>query len=1204
MKTRRIYMVMLGLMISFSLILSGCSGKGISGLFGFGKSKSNTTVISGKVSLSGSLSSKPNMATLSSAPVGMPGTRKYQSSEIPVDGLSTTLNASQQKSALSGAVVDLYDANHPEWLYPVSTGSCDDNGDYELSSMTNVEYNQTTAYKEGDPIPAGNYTLVAHKEKFGERPLVAVQSIVNSFSGNVSGLMFEILPSDVSPVVSTMFGVAKNTNGTMTWGNLNQAKGAVTALAPNDAIQITFSMPMLRETLDAIVMSPKVSGKWTLSADWLTATYYLDPGASMTPDTVYTVTIYGNDDTGAHAQVANVYGNAIDHTSVGTFKTSSSADTMSPSLQWNRPTVAEMGDKIDCAEIPFRIESTELLDVNGITLEGVASKKDADGNPVTIGVKPGVLYLGKNNTGLYVYEFVLGQPLMLDTTYNLTVKDGKDLAGNPMGNLPGKITTKNAAQTPGIDPNASEATQNLQAQVKTVFAKWVRALNDRNLAQFQNVMNGDFVMEYGAAIHGTDVTNDVNRDGKYSFSEFSKMIATSFAGWDYCGTSITGAISPTLGMHINLNPLDNTADFEFTLTSTNLINSQECTDAAPQGTLYATVKYQNSAWRIIRASQDIDTRNKSLIISNFIPATLTQYTGNIAPDARDISDGAKLDAVPDTPSTPVPQGIYAEFAWDAVPGVESYVLVLVDAREPWRGRAVAFPKTVLKAKTTDSWNEDLYKGGLGGRDVSAQFGLKGTGSTEYVIGGRYYWEVIGFGTTAFDAISTKQAFELLKDITAVSTVKNFGIAGQYPELRVQVRAGSLASSAPISYSEIIGGYDVGSAFRAHLTIETGNKGVLNGDVTVWGSSATNYPLLFDAVTGVATQTVVLYKGINMLSSCDAGSATQTRLCKKFTIVTTKGLAPEIEVWDVSDDTGNTIIGDATNFFTATVGAKKATISGGVSDPNVEAVTLSLINPHLGADSVVSAPVTTDAGGNRVYTADVDIYNGINWITITGNSGAPKYIDYRTGLGISAPTGKAWIPPIEITSVADVSTDSTPGLADKTADYGTSSDWTAAVGASSTVKINGKFKVASQGKYSTWCNGQNLQGAVTSAGDGTFGVIIPVFYGWNAVTILDFNGKAYTLNIYTETAKKFIPLKITAIDGKPYYAPSDGTLGEYSTTGCSVTITGTASPDKTPVLVWQGSDGTSGFFEPIFLSPDSSGNFTGTLPVVNTQSGAA
>ena len=224
MKKRMFLTSILLSILIVAMALSGCSGKGVGGIFG--SSSSGTTVVSGKVSLSSSILSKSGqLNSMFSVPSAQPGTKSFkeQSEQLTVSGLSNVLLAPLQASALLGARVDLYDADHPEWLYPVASGVTDQNGNYTLSTMTNAALNSGTTYNDGDPIPAGKYTLVAHKEL--GKPVIAVQSLVKEFSGDLNIVDFEVLPSDASPAVVSMFGVSKNHDGTQTFGGSSTYSG-------------------------------------------------------------------------------------------------------------------------------------------------------------------------------------------------------------------------------------------------------------------------------------------------------------------------------------------------------------------------------------------------------------------------------------------------------------------------------------------------------------------------------------------------------------------------------------------------------------------------------------------------------------------------------------------------------------------------------------------------------------------------------------------------------------------------------------------------------------------------------------------------------------------------------------------------------------------------------------------------------------------
>lgn len=1168
------------ILLSFLVVMSGCSGSGKGGSSGSG---SGTTVVSGKVTLSATvIGQKPSLKEMFAVPPAKPGTKAYRemSGNLPVAGLNKVLFAPGDPTPLSNATVELYDADHPEWLFPVATGVTDGSGDYSLSTMTNASQNSGATYANGDPIPVGKYTLIAYKVGLG-KPVVAVQTIVTEFDGGIPNVNFEVLDSDIAPAVISILGLPKNKDGSQTWGT------ASTTHPANSAVQVTFSMPMMREYLSAISLTSSdggtvPTGKWSLSADWRIATFYLDEGQMFSIGKTYAITIYGANDAGGHSKVINVYGNNIDSTAICQFK-ASALDVISPSVQWNSPTVIEMGNLVDVTQ-SFRVESNEILDVNKLSLRGVPS----------IGVKPGVLFLGKSSAGLYVYEFDLGAPLQLDTEYRLTVSGGKDLAGHTMNLLNGTIRTNDAENTPGIDPASSPDTQNLQAAVKAIFGKWVRSLDDRNLAQFQGMMSPEFYMEYDAAM-GIDSNSDINRDGRYSFSEFSNMISRSaFLQWDYCGTRITGTISPVSGTYINVFPgeLPPRADFEFKLNATNVLNSRECSQAAPRESLYATLRYKNGVWKIVRASSGIDTRDKTIQSPDLLLASLYQINNaSSAPFSTTsgaLSDGYKFDGVPNMPNNDNIEDIAIKYSWDPMPGVTTYVLVIMDARKPWIGRAVAFPSSITTVRSDERWIIDI-----GGTDVSQKFGLgsdnpMGGGSQiTYVGGGQYYWEVIGFSTITSVDMPSKTRTALLQDIKSTSFLRNYSIAGSYDELHIQVKPGTNLNATPVTYSEVLNGYDLKNSGWATLTVYSPNK-VSGGNMSVYGSQYTQIPIIFDAA-GQSTFTVSLYQGWNWVNICDNGDYNavppKLPLCKSFSVLTTGGIPPVIQIWEVIDDTGATLAGDAAQYFVAEPGATKVTIKGITTDPSVPNLNLNLWN-QSGAYSSAQAQMTCGPSTCEFTFADLDIYQGENWINLYGQ-GAQWY---NANMGIYADTGAVWVPPISVTNVTETTL---------RAQYPNSSDWDSDPGSDFTVTITGKFKIPANGTYSTWAEGGYKNGTLNALSDGSFSLNVLLYNGWNYISLYDSQSAWYGVNIYATNGKPVIKPVITTIDGVAYNAS-----GSASVSQCVVKIDGTAVLGQMNINVsgyGQMAIGLGSFYE--YQTTQSTGaadpgNFTIYVPVAS------
>ena len=297
----------LSVLISVAFLLVGCGGGGGGG--GTGGGGATTTSVSGKVTLSGTAKAAIYSATLANKVTASKSSKTYKPMDtgLPMQKVLSTGGVSAAQGLVS-AVVELYDADKPEWLYPIGVALTDADGNYTLDKLTNSALNVnpdgSAPYTNNAAIPAGNYTIIASKYDTGTlKLLVAVQAIVKKFEGTVAGNDLTAQDSDAVPTVTSMLGLAKNSDGT--YGS------SATPLPQNAAIQITFSMAMGRiSVIDASTIKDSagvsVPGKWKVSPDLLAVTFY--PFSALTPNSVYTVTIGGGK---SQKTAKNMYGKPI-----------------------------------------------------------------------------------------------------------------------------------------------------------------------------------------------------------------------------------------------------------------------------------------------------------------------------------------------------------------------------------------------------------------------------------------------------------------------------------------------------------------------------------------------------------------------------------------------------------------------------------------------------------------------------------------------------------------------------------------------------------------------------------------------------------------------------------------------------------------------------------------------------------------------------
>ncbi len=1178
--------------LSTILLLSGCGTD-----TGGGSADSGTT-ISGKVTLSGVVASgkAKQLKAMSQVAKGNPNSKMYKASLASQDGQRYSfLPSVPVGKAFAYAKVSLYDADHPEWLSPVASTATDADGNYTLSTLSNAADNGN-AYVDGDPIPGGHYTLIAYDVDPASGALVAMQTVAQDFSGSVTGNDLEAVPSDIAPTIDKVVGQSKNLDGTESWGNASD-------IATNAGIQVSFSMPMARDTVTGggIELSPAEAGKWEISPDWLTATFHPDDGA-LEPSTTYTITVKG-DDTYKGSAVQNVYFNRLAKTATGTFTTRADADTTAPTVTFSVNSGATGVD----VTTPLTLTPSELLDVSRLSMSLSPS----------VGSKPIVLYSFDDTN--HVYELILASPLTLGTHYTGTISGAKDLAGNAMSDITVDFTTSSGiSAVTNVSTDADVAT--VQAAAADVFQRWVTAMDKHDLPKMQSLMAGHFAMDYDLA-NGFDSETDINRDGIYSLDEFSKMLSQAFLIWDKdsCDTTITGSIVGD----INADAANSKADFEFKLDGTSTVGGQDCSDATPKESLFATVRKISGIWKVEHASDGIDTRNQTVdqatVLSVLSPAEDTII--------KDQPQGPPLFCDDPQPATQTDVCSTAsqtalKFEWTAVSDAASYVFIVMDAKDPSAGMAMVLPSD----KSVLDFGDPNLKGDNGpGYDVSEDFGFHNEFRARP--GSELYWQIAALGNNTVDMIKNGRNSSLPKDVTAISKMRRALISGVYHDMSVAMTLAD--GTTPVTYSEIAHGFKLaklaGNTGTVNITVTTendpdpttGNPGVLRVDgafrqeLMLDFNPATNQNVTAGTTTRngqtlntyAVTVPVQLSIGQNHVFVADMYDPMQYHetpksLAMDFNIHTDQGLAPIVDITSVTDvtvpATPTALTGDAWDYYMAPTGATTIKIAGTVNTAyNANQLNINLWNDELQANVHQGVPVDPTTGA---FSVTLDIYHGNNWIGVDGGvcekANAANCSWATDHVGVNTDTGAVYVPPISLTSVAD-GADATVMLT-ATEAKGNYARYDASTIASNTLTITGKMvnfrDPADSTRHPTYGAGSEggWQGGDLSVdSSGNFTITMELFRGYNHVDIQDVAGSWFGMEIYTSAGKPVIKPVIDTIDGTTFVPSTNGGPATASVDNCAVTITGTAKKGEVNVN-WSGFDGTQYYWESQRVQADGTG----------------
>jgi len=1136
------------LVLSFCMVLAGCSGSGVGGSFGGG---SGATVISGKVALSSSLSLKATMNASSAAQKIMASKTsmalKPQSPSMSMQKLLTAVGVNAALVSLPSATVELYDADKPEWLYPIAVDVADSSGNYTLQTLVNMENNPnpdgSAPYQNGDSIPAGNYTVIATKistDALGAPVLlVAVQAIVKNFSGEVIGNDLTAQDSDAVPGVATMLGLSANDDGSF--------GSATTPLARNAAVQITFSAAMSRlSVMQASTITDSagigVSGKWKMSPDLVTATFY--PFSSLAPNQVYTVKIGGGK---AQTTAQNVYGKPIPSTVKGYFK-ASLMDVTPPTAIRKRPTSKEKSNM--SITNPLRIAADEPLDINTIRL---------DSDP-SIGDRPSIKYIGiseapEDASYPYMYELIPSGALALGKTYSLTVRGGKDMAGLTMDVLNFSFTVE--ATTSGVSGAPGSAEEAAQLGVKNVLGKWINAMNARNTTLLTSYMSGDFFW-----INDTSKgmsRDDLNRDGRMSLNEFTTMLTNWFDNLEYCGSTITEEIVGD----IVVNGSTATVAFNLNMTNANTTD-RTCSDSGPKNTLYASMELINSAWLL--------TRGSDMVIAQFPqPLKVIELTSP--------ANGAQFAE----PSAASP--VNPDFTWNEpqlaagdLP-VATYLVILIDTKSPWQetGWAALVKPSALfspsvKFNPTPGDYGDVIVLGFGNSSGGNSLGFRNS-INEILAGGNYSWAVLGFHTKSLEDFKLMN-FDPSDYLFASSKSLNFSVAGVYKELALTVSNGSTV----YTYLDNSNGYSVGSSATVDLVVTTPNTGATTCNLSLYGYTSKNIQAPF--INSAATFTGVELSDNNNSVSVSDGMG----LWKNFQIYTTGGAQPMItytvNAYNCSANPANLAGPDSWSNYTSTDACTVdifATVNGSTS---ISQLSVNVGNDNDNGKYSKSLSVTPGVGVNIL---NVPVYNGRNWISLYGYDSSSQK-SHNNYFGIETAAGSVYVPPITATVVGSAPTSSSMSIAY----YNVVSAGTATIDV-----VMPNIAVSGGGwSQSVDPNWSFITNSTISSSSDSFTVTL--YTGWNYISLYDNSGNNYYLFIYTTGGTKFTPPNvINFVGGKAL--DSSGTV---TTTSCSVLVQGAVNPAKftgTPgLIVYLNSYNpatSASVWESSTSVPDGAGNYS-------------
>jgi len=1227
------YRILIACIISVMFVLSGCAKNGGGdGAANATSATPATTSVSGKVTLSsvaaggGNIGFKARLKTtyppmakaLPGRPLGKVTKGTQQSHMRKLNKLVTEV-VNRREKAISGIRVQMFDADKPEWLYPIAEStSAGAEGAFTLDTLVNAAANGN-AYTDDDPVPSGKYTIVAVGQDCSDksatdetypfpdptdtvcagnsyRIVVGIQAVVKEFAGDITGNDLSVQSSSGRPKVVSIVGERVIDLDPEADGSY-----VLSGVKANGNIQIVFNTAMKRsKTPSAIKLmdgSTEVAGVWKMSPDLTIATFY--PDADLVEGTTYTLTVDSNN-------ASNYYGNSLSSDFVATFA-AEAKDLFAPNADKVKPAHASTDvDLVETIAIQFNepIDTTNLLVTSSATKDGVTTLNG-------LGARPAVRPLGDN-----WYQIIPANPLQLDSFYELTVSGVTDLAGNAMIDKTWQFTT--IAQSQGvlpIDENStpeeiSQATT--QAEVKSIVANWVSAINNSDQGLFGSMLSADFVMEFNqegvCSRQPSEIcTHDADRSKNLDFDEFMNFIDAWFAqndklsGWtgDDSGIHIVGNVpqsaDPALvGQEIKVDIEAGSAAFEFNLQYVDA-NGDVIADADVIK-LFLALKNINGVWAITTiGDREIGPERAAGSIAELASATLTTAPVGALPEAtRNIT----FDFVP-------------------VTGATSYAVVLNDLSDPsgstgWIGVVDA------ASLTTDST-------GVATLNYTSVADLDGTDGTlampggtngpfdrevgQLKDGGAYGWTVVAFGSIVADDFSNLNK-DPESDIVAWGSFNEFSIGGQL----VQDLTATLTDGTNnLAFDTMSASYTAGTV--STITINISSTGKTEGKVFVYGQYYGEKSFTFDA-NGDATVEVGVYEGYNWIDITDGVNWWYSTSGSNNVFVDDGGgvqpTAMVVTQVATTDGTTETPVTRSNGQYS--VSGDKLVITGTATPGgNVYAYANGITS--TGQD--VWGNYTEQAGSDGVFSIELPIYKDFNWISIYDDFGNWANVDV-----FNNSAGATYVDPfsgVDVTST-DGSTVTTVPAGTAIANTGTSYDGMVypdrdvfIVDTPASVNITGTTSETRDGWW--YMNNANFgayfDGTMfVNASTGKFNFPLQMYPGENWVDLNDANWNWKGILVINLNQDVTAPHEITAVldtDGVTVLAMSKNEWGDREVDAgdsCQVTVTGSSPASAYKTIygdVWTNDPETGSSSNSIFeVTADADGNYSALIDIYSGE----